>query len=122
MTELERHRSQVNRLSEESQHGKASLQAANAQVATLKAQLDRAVEQKVQKRLLKVCHLLSWLEPEADGTVFLDAFHPPTCVSDELGGNAFLLRQETCRLIFNDMTMYMTLSHCAYVTLAQNDR
>jgi hypothetical protein len=46
MTELERHRSQVNRLSEESQHGKASLQAANAQVATLKAQLDRAVEQK----------------------------------------------------------------------------
>jgi len=54
MTELEKHRSQVNRLAEESQHGKASLQAANAQVATLKAQLDRAVEQKVQKRLLKV--------------------------------------------------------------------
>ena len=54
MTELEKHRSQVNRLVEESQHGKASLQAANAQVATLKAQLDRAVEQKVQKRLLKV--------------------------------------------------------------------
>jgi hypothetical protein len=45
----------VNKLAEEQQHGRASLQAANAQVATLKAQLDRAVEQKVQKRLLKVC-------------------------------------------------------------------
>ena len=45
----------MNKLAEEQQHGRASLQAANAQVATLKAQLDRAVEQKVQKRLLKVC-------------------------------------------------------------------
>jgi hypothetical protein len=45
----------VNKLAEGQQHGRASLQAANAQVATLKAQLDRAVEQKVQKRLLKVC-------------------------------------------------------------------
>jgi len=45
----------VNKLAEEQQHGRASLQAANAQAATLKAQLDRAVEQKVQKRLLKVC-------------------------------------------------------------------
>ena len=44
----------MNKLAEEQQHGRASLQAANAQVATLKAQLDRAVEQKVQKRLLKV--------------------------------------------------------------------
>lgn len=44
----------MTKMSEETQHGRASLQAANAQVATLKAQLDRAVEQKVQKRLLKV--------------------------------------------------------------------
>ena len=54
----------MNKLAEEQVHGKASLQAANAQVATLKAQLDRAVEQKVQKRLLKVSHgsfmLLGW--------------------------------------------------------------
>jgi kinesin family protein 4/21/27 len=58
ISDLERHRAQVNKLAEESQHGRASLQAANAQVATLKAQLDRAVEQKVQKRLLKVCRSL----------------------------------------------------------------
>ena len=47
----------MNKLAGEQQHGRASLQAANAQVATLKAQLDRAVEQKVQKRLLKVSSL-----------------------------------------------------------------
>lgn len=55
--ELDARRQQMTKLSEETQQGRASLQAANAQVATLKAQLDRAVEQKVQKRLLKVSFL-----------------------------------------------------------------
>lgn len=53
-SELETRRQQVTKLSEETQASRASLQAANAHVATLKSQLDRAVEQKVQKRLLKV--------------------------------------------------------------------
>lgn len=54
LSELDARRQQMTKMSEESQSSRASLQAANAQVATLKAQLDRAVEQKVQKRLLKV--------------------------------------------------------------------
>lgn len=54
MAELEDRRNQMNKLSSESKHERQSLQAATAQLAELKAQLDKAVEQKVQRRLLKV--------------------------------------------------------------------
>lgn len=38
-------------LTEETTHSRDSLLAANAQVATLKAQLDKAVDEKVNKKL-----------------------------------------------------------------------
>ncbi|ORX36741.1 hypothetical protein BD324DRAFT_651225 [Kockovaella imperatae] len=51
MDELNQHRSRMAKLSEESGHNRDSLMAANAQVASLRAQLDRAVETKVNKKL-----------------------------------------------------------------------
>ena len=58
MDELSERRSKMSKLSEETGRQRDSLVAANHQLATLKAQLDRAVEQKVNKKLgqrLKVC-------------------------------------------------------------------
>lgn len=58
ISELQERRNTMSSLTEESRSGRDSLLAANAQLATLKAQLDRAVEQKVNKKLgqrLKVC-------------------------------------------------------------------
>jgi predicted RNase H-like nuclease (RuvC/YqgF family) len=58
MHELNAYRDTMNKLSEDSTHQRDSLQAANAQVANLKAQLQRAVDQKVDKKLsarLRVC-------------------------------------------------------------------
>jgi hypothetical protein len=54
MAELNDRRNEMSKLSEESSQGRHSLQVANAQLATLKAQLDRAVDQKAQKKMLKV--------------------------------------------------------------------
>ena len=51
MDELNEHRNRMTKLSEESGHNRDSLMAANAQLATLRAQLDRAVESKVNKKL-----------------------------------------------------------------------
>ncbi|ORY34052.1 hypothetical protein BCR39DRAFT_556841 [Naematelia encephala] len=51
MEELTERRDKMTRLAEEQNRGRDSLSAANAQVATLKAQLDRAVEQKVTKKM-----------------------------------------------------------------------
>ena len=50
MEELTDRRKTMDRLSRESGQQRDSLVAANAQVATLKAQLDRAVEHKVNKK------------------------------------------------------------------------
>jgi predicted RNase H-like nuclease (RuvC/YqgF family) len=68
MGELNERRSKMTKLSEESGHNRDSLLAANAQVVNLKAQLDRAVEKKVNKKLLKVSFefLLLRIETEAD--------------------------------------------------------
>ena len=51
MSELTGYRETMSKLSEDSTHQRDSLLAANAQVATLKAQLDRAVDAKVSKKL-----------------------------------------------------------------------
>ncbi|KAK8864351.1 hypothetical protein IAR55_001598 [Kwoniella newhampshirensis] len=54
MAELDARREQMSSLSAERNSQKDSLMAANAKVATLKGQLERAVNKKVDKRLLKV--------------------------------------------------------------------
>ena len=54
MDELQDRRAQMQSLSEESSKSRDSLSAANAQVLQLKAQLDKAMEMKVNKRMLKV--------------------------------------------------------------------
>ncbi|WWD17351.1 hypothetical protein CI109_101792 [Kwoniella shandongensis] len=53
IAELDARRSQMSTLSEERKSQRDSLMAAEAKVATLKAQLERAVETKMDKRLLK---------------------------------------------------------------------
>ncbi|WVF71534.1 hypothetical protein IAT40_006342 [Kwoniella sp. CBS 6097] len=53
LSELEARRDQMDKLSQDERHHRESMQAAQAQVASLKAQLERAVETKVNKRLLK---------------------------------------------------------------------
>ncbi|WWC61786.1 uncharacterized protein I303_104371 [Kwoniella dejecticola CBS 10117] len=52
ITELNARREEANRFSEEGHKNRDSLQAAQAQVETLKRQLDKAVEKKVNKKLL----------------------------------------------------------------------
>ncbi|WWC70286.1 uncharacterized protein I206_104236 [Kwoniella pini CBS 10737] len=52
ITELNARRQEANRFSEEGHKNRDSLQAAQAQVETLKRQLDKAVEKKVNKKLL----------------------------------------------------------------------
>ncbi|OCF36777.1 hypothetical protein I316_01373 [Kwoniella heveanensis BCC8398] len=54
LSELEARREQMDKLSQDERNHRESMQAAQAQVASLKAQLERAVETKVNKRLLKV--------------------------------------------------------------------
>ena len=51
MGELNEHRSRMSKLSEESGHNRDSLMAANAQLASLRAQLDRAMDDKVSKKM-----------------------------------------------------------------------
>ncbi|WVQ99346.1 hypothetical protein IAU59_006479 [Kwoniella sp. CBS 9459] len=53
LSELEARREQMDKLSQDERNHRESMQAAQAQVASLKAQLERAVETKVNKRLLK---------------------------------------------------------------------
>ncbi|WRT66280.1 uncharacterized protein IL334_003233 [Kwoniella shivajii] len=54
ITELNARREEASRFSEEGHKNRDSLQAAQAQVDSLKRQLDKAVETKVNKRLLKI--------------------------------------------------------------------
>jgi predicted RNase H-like nuclease (RuvC/YqgF family) len=54
MEELNQRRSKMTKLSEESGHNRDSLLAANAQLAAIKAQLEKATEQKVNKKMLRV--------------------------------------------------------------------
>jgi len=51
MEDLSDRRARMSTLSEESGRNRDSLVAANAQLETLKAQLDRAVDHKVNKKL-----------------------------------------------------------------------
>lgn len=51
MDELEMRRNRMDKISEDSRRERDSLLAANAQVAHLKSQLDRAVDQKVNKKM-----------------------------------------------------------------------
>ncbi|WVR07124.1 hypothetical protein IAU60_004165 [Kwoniella sp. DSM 27419] len=53
MSELETHRAQLEKLDEDKRSHRESLLAAQAQVASLRTQLERVVDRKVDKRLLK---------------------------------------------------------------------
>jgi hypothetical protein len=60
MQELEERRQQVSKVEEQKRNERDSLSSANAQVAALKAQLEQAVDAKVNKKMgskLKVSHI-----------------------------------------------------------------